>query len=173
MILGGALLDQLLKSTRARRAGALAAVPLNGWMAVEAWLANPNQMSYMNQLAFRAPHCWYLSDSNVEWGDETSALAAYLHERGETRVGEAFLGGFFLLRHYGIEREEAPPIPEQSTGARSVAIGAGFLNGSTVPSGSPGSGRDQQYQRVNFYDAYRPRTPEAIIGNSIYVFRVR
>ena len=41
------------------------------------------------------------------------------------------------------------------------------------PIGSPCSGRDQQHQRVNFYDAYRPRTPEAIIGNSIYVFRVR
>ena len=34
---------------------------------------------------------------------------------------------------------------------------------------SPGSGPDQQYQCVNFHDAYRPRTPEAIIGNSIYV----
>jgi hypothetical protein len=54
-----------------------------------------------------------------------------------------------------------------------TAIGASFLNGSTVPPGPPGSGRETEAQRVNYFDEYRHRTPEAIIGNSIYVFRMR
>ena len=54
-----------------------------------------------------------------------------------------------------------------------VAIGASFLNGSTVPPGEPGSGRETEPRRVNFFDEYRHRAPEAVIGNSIYVYRVR
>src|SRR5256714_7836136 len=54
-ILGGALLDRLIKMRRAHRAGTLAAVSLLCWMAVEAYRAYPNQMVYMNQLAGRAP----------------------------------------------------------------------------------------------------------------------
>jgi hypothetical protein len=128
----------------------------------------------MNQIASRAPHWWYLSDSNVEWGDDLRGLALYLQQHGETRVADATLGGFGILRFYGIERVD--PLVEKKDGAdspRYLAIGASYLNGSTVPWGGPGSGRDTLAGRVNFFDAYRRQTPEAIIGNSIYVFRVR
>ncbi|HEX3085278.1 MAG TPA: glycosyltransferase family 39 protein, partial [Pyrinomonadaceae bacterium] len=86
-ILSGGLLDALLRSKRVRRAGMVIAVALIAWIAVEAIRAHPNQMSYMNQLASRAPHWWYLSDSNVEWGDDARGLAEFLHARGETSVG--------------------------------------------------------------------------------------
>ena len=171
-ILVAALLDQMLKSRRVRRAGALVAISLLCWMGVEAWLTHPNQMTYMNQLASRAPHWWYLSDSNVEWGDDGRALAAFLRERGETSVREAVLGGFFVLPSYGIDRVDAL-LPAPSQPPRYTAIGASFLNGSTITLGLPGSGRETEEKRVNFFDEYRHRTPEAIIGNSIYVFRVR
>ncbi|HEY9402576.1 MAG TPA: glycosyltransferase family 39 protein, partial [Pyrinomonadaceae bacterium] len=82
-ILGGALLDHLLKR---HRAGVLAVFALLAWAGVEAVRAYPDHMTYMNQLASRQPRWHYLSDSNVEWGDDVRALAAYLRERGETRV---------------------------------------------------------------------------------------
>ncbi len=54
-------------------------------------------MPYMNQLASARAPWWYLSDSNVEWGDDAKELAAYLRARGETRVRAMLLGGFATL----------------------------------------------------------------------------
>jgi hypothetical protein len=94
----------LLKSRHAARAGTLAAILVIGWIGVEAIRAFPNHMSYMNQLAVGKPHWWYLSDSNVEWGDDIAELAAYLRARGETRVRASFLGDFLVLHHYGVDQ---------------------------------------------------------------------
>jgi 4-amino-4-deoxy-L-arabinose transferase-like glycosyltransferase len=173
-ILAGALLERLLSSRRARRAGAFAAVALLCWAAFEAARAYPDHMTYMNQLASRAPHWWYLSDSNVEWGDDVRDLAAYLRARGETRVRGAFLGGFLTLRHYGVEYLNVlPEDPAVVTPpARYTAIGASFLNGSTVPLRKKPDGQmPTDRERVNTFDAYRRRKPEAIFGGSIYLFR--
>jgi hypothetical protein len=141
------------------------------WMAVEAVRVFPNHMSYMNQItAFgERPAWWYLSDSNVEWGDDQRDLARYLNDRGEHAVKGAFLGGFIVLHHYGVDYVDLLPGPAVYT--KYVAIGASFLNGSTVPTmprpdGSPTS----EAERVNMFDAYRRRTPEAVIGG-IYLFR--
>jgi hypothetical protein len=172
-ILGGALLDQLIKTRRTHRAGALVVLLVLGWMAIETYRAFPDHMVYMNQLASRAPHWWYLSDSNVEWGDDAPALVAFLRERGETRVGDAFLGGFFTLHYYGIERVDSLFPESQTDPPRYLAIGASYFNGSTIPPGPPGSGRETPQQRANFFEEYKHRKPEAVFGNSIYVFRVR
>ncbi|MGH9955643.1 MAG: ArnT family glycosyltransferase, partial [Pyrinomonadaceae bacterium] len=84
-ILSGAMLADLLSVTRGKRWKGLAViVAVLGWAGYEAIRAYPNQMSYMNQLASARPHWWYLSDSNVEWGDDIKDLATYLRARGET-----------------------------------------------------------------------------------------
>jgi hypothetical protein len=168
-ILSGALLERIWKSRRARRAGALAAVVLLGWICVEAVRAYPDHMSYMNQLASGAPHWWYLSDSNVEWGDDTRALSEYLRERGETKVRAMFLGGFLTMHHYGVDYLDALATPPGT--ARYTAIGASFLNGSTVPDHASNGRPVTDEQRVNTFDEYRRRTPEKIFGGSIYLFR--
>ncbi len=173
-VLAGALLERLLRSRRARRAGAFAAAALLCWVAVEAARAFPDHVSYMNQLASRAPHWWYLSDSNVEWGDDVRSLAAYLRARGETRVGGAFLGGFMTLQHYGVEYVDLLNDADEPAGSpapRYTAIGASYLNGSTVPAYQL-DGRDvTESERVNTFDEYRRRKPEAVFGGSIYLFR--
>ncbi|HEX3557964.1 MAG TPA: glycosyltransferase family 39 protein [Pyrinomonadaceae bacterium] len=172
-ILSGALLERLLRSRRARRAGALAAAALLCWTVVEAARAYPDHMSYMNQMASRAPHWWYLSDSNVEWGDDVHDLAAYLRARGETRVRGAFLGGFLTLHHYGVDYLDLLVAdPSKLPAARYTAIGASFLNGSTVPLRKRPDGSTQtDAERVNSFDAYRRRAPEAVFGGSIYLYR--
>ena len=171
-ILGGALLASLLKSRRVARVGIVAAIALMCWIGLEAVRAFPNHMSYMNQLASRHPHWWYLSDSNVEWGDDVPALAAYLRARGETRVRANFLGDFIILHHYGVtpltmanETGEEPPK------TRYAAIGASYLNGSTMPETMIGGRPATESERVNFFDKYRHRTPEAVFGGSIYLYR--
>ena len=61
---------------------------LLGWMGGEAIRAHPDYLVYLNELA-RGPGWQYLSDSNIEWGDDTEALAAYLHAQGEHSVRAA------------------------------------------------------------------------------------
>jgi len=171
-MLGGALLASLLKSRQAARAGMLAAIAVLTWIGIEAVRAFPNHVSYMNQFAAGKPHWWYLSDSNVEWGDDIPALAAYLRARGETRVRASFLGDFLVLHHYGVEplrmiNENNQPLER----SRYAAIGASFLNGSTTPdfliNGRPAT----EDERVNFFARYRDKTPEAVFGGSIYLYR--
>lgn len=168
-LLGGALLDRWLRGPAVAR---LLAAGLLVWIGVEAVRAYPDHMPYMGPLASRHPNWHYLSDSNVEWGDDLRALAEYLHARGESRVRSATLGGYSTLAYLGIENVSLiGPDPPPPPPTRYVAIGASFLNGSTVPHGKIGGRELTEEQRINLFDAYRRRRPEAVIGGSIYVFR--
>lgn len=174
-IAGGALLDRLL-SLRYPRHLAIALVVLAfGWMSVEVLRAYPDYLPYMNQLASAHPHWWYLSDSNVEWGEDGRALAEYLRARGETEVTGAVSGGWGTLAQYGITyheifRKPGVPVPE----TRYVAIGASFLNGSTIYVSADENGKSiTDEERINYLAAYRTRQPEAVLGNSIYVYRMK
>ncbi len=172
-ILGGALLDRLLRTRRNHRLAVALVVIVMAACAAEAVRAYPHYIPYMNQFASGRPAWEYLSDSNVEWGDDAGALAGYLKERGETRVRASFLGGSVLLPLYGVSYIDllsppGAPLPE----TRYVALGASFLNGSTVPGWSEGSGRETKEQQRNFFIDYRNRTPEAVFGGSIYLYRM-
>lgn len=171
-LLGGALLDRLLSVRRARTLALALVIIIVAVCAVEAVRAYPNYISYMNQLASARPPWTYLSDSNIEWGDDAGALAAYLKAKGETRVRAAFLGGSVILPLYGVEYVDLLSPPEVNLeDTRYVALGASYLNGSTVPGWSEGSGRETEAQRQNYFARYRDRKPEAVFGNSIYLYR--
>jgi hypothetical protein len=173
LILSGALLNALCsaaKSKSARVAGVTVAVVALGWISFETVRVYPNYMPYMNQLASARPHWWYLSDSNVEWGDDARELAKYLRARGETRVRAMLLAGFATLDFYGVNYQDALA-PNTDPPPRYTALGASFLNGSTVPSYDVQGQRVSDEVRVNTFRSYRRRTPEAVIGNSIYVYR--
>jgi 4-amino-4-deoxy-L-arabinose transferase-like glycosyltransferase len=172
-ILGGALLDRVIRAKgSAGRAGLAATIVLLVWTGVEAARSYPHYMSYMNQVASGRPHWWYLSDSNVEWGDDVKELAAYLRARGETRVRSAILGGFMTLHFHGVENIDLMfRAPVELPETRYTAIGASFLNGSTVPAHAVDGVLISEQQRVNYFDAYRYRTPEAVFGGSIYLYR--
>jgi 4-amino-4-deoxy-L-arabinose transferase-like glycosyltransferase len=173
-ILSGAFLDRILNTTRPRKLGWVSVIVVLALCVFEALRVYPNYIPYMNQVASRRPHWTYLSDSNVEWGDDASGVATYLKARGETRVRAAFLGGSMTLPLYGVEYIDLLGSPEvKLEDTRYVAIGASFLNGSTVPSWSEGSGRETPELRHNYFARYREREPEAVIGNSIYLFRER
>jgi len=173
-ILGGAFLDSLLKIRRARPVVTAIVCAMFFWIGVENVRAFPNYLPYMNQLASKHPHWWYLSDSNVEWGDGAKELAAYLHDRGETRVQTAFLGDFFSLHYYGIESVSLiSPAAGEPEPTRYVAVGASFLNGSTIPEYYLRGKWPTDAQRINFLDEFRHRVPEVVIGNSIYVYRMK
>ena len=172
-IAGGAILDRLLRRRNRRQLAIIFVIVLLAWTAIEAFRAFPDYVPYMNQLASRHPHWWYLSDSNVEWGDDIAELASYLKARGERRVSGAFMGGWITLGSYDVEYVDmfAPGIAEHLP-TRYVAIGASYLNGSSVLPGESGTGRDTTDGRLNFFKMYRTRQPEAVFGGSIYLYRV-
>jgi hypothetical protein len=169
------LLDRLLSLRYPRHLAITLVVFAFGWMSVEVLRAYPDYLPYMNQLASAHPRWWYLSDSNVEWGEDGRALAEYLRARGETEVTGAVSGGWGTLAQYGITYHEIfpkPGVPVPDT--RYVAIGASFLNGSTIYVSADKNGKSlTDEQRVNYLAAYRTRQPEAVLGNSIYVFRMK
>ena len=172
-ILAGAMLDDLLGRARRRAPAAALAAAAFCWVGAEAARAYPDHMSYVNQLASGAPAWRLLSDSNVEWGDDVRALALYLRERGETKVGAALLN-WQLLEIYGVEQAAVFVRPGETPEAtRYVAIGASLLNGSTVPPGFDDGDELTEEQRVNYFDEYRRRAPEKVFGGSIYLYRVK
>lgn len=130
-ILGGAFLDYLIRLHRARRMAIAVVVLSLCWMCAETVRAYPHYMSYMNQLTWQHPRWYYLSDSNIEWGDDVRALAEYLRARDETKVRARLLGGRGILDQYGVKYVDllpsSPDVPLPET--RYVAIGASFLNG--------------------------------------------
>ncbi|HSE21919.1 MAG TPA: phospholipid carrier-dependent glycosyltransferase [Pyrinomonadaceae bacterium] len=170
-ILAGMMLEQLTRVSP-RSIGIVVISILLGWMLIEAVRTFPDYTPYMNQLAV-GPHWKYLSDSNVEWGDDVNGLAAYLKSRGETQVRAALSGGWLTLPLYGIDYISLAPPGKQQVDTRYVAIGASFLNGSTLPSFEINGRMITDSERVNFFDSYRNRTPEAIFGGEIYLFRER
>jgi hypothetical protein len=173
VILSAAFIDFLLRprpSKIARYAARAAGIVALSWMCFEAGRIYPHYMPYMNQLAFARPHWWYLSDSNVEWGDDSKALAFWLKARGESRVRGLLLGCFATLDFYQINYVDALSTTAEQP-PRYTALGASFLNGSTVPPYDIDGQRVSDDTRVNTFDSYRNRKPEVIIGNSIYVYR--
>jgi hypothetical protein len=173
-ISSGALLDSLLRKKLSRRTHLVLAssvLLMLVWAGVEAIRAYPNYMPYMNQFASARPHWWYLSDSNVEWGDDVKELAEYLRDRGETRTRALLLGGYVTLGFYGVEYLDALS-PVEPSPPRYLALGASFLNGSTVPGYEIDGRFVSEAERVNTFAEFRRRAPEAIIGDSIYVYRV-
>jgi len=170
-IAGGALLAQLLQARRLLGISVL--IVLLGWMSFEAMRTFPNYTPYMNQLASGHPHWYYLSDSNVEWGDDVNALADYLKARGETKVTAALSAGWSTLGRYGVDYLDMVSLPPDKTPeTRYVAIGASFLNGSVIPGDENVIGR-RFFERTNLFARYRNRKPEAVFGGSIYLFRER
>jgi hypothetical protein len=172
-ILSAALLDFLLRdrpSKAGRLLGRVAAAIALSWICLETVRAYPNYLPYMNQLASPRPHWWYLSDSNVEWGDDSKELASWLRSQGENRVRGLLLGCFATLDFYQVNYVDAlGEIPDPPP--RYTALGASFLNGSTIPPYEVDGRRVSDETRVNTFASYRNRKPEVIIGNSIYVYR--
>lgn len=171
-VASGALLDRLWTASKPRALGIAVVVLTLGWASVEAVRAFPDYIPYMNQFASGHPKWWYLSDSNVEWGDDLQALATYLQEHDQHSVRGALSAGWELTL-YGISYQEMWSRPAAGmVEPKYVAIGASFLNGSTVDlppdeNGDPVPDAD----RVNYFAAFRNREPEAVFGGTIYLYR--
>jgi hypothetical protein len=173
-ILGGACLDRLLKYARARVAAALVVVLLS-WMVVDAVRVYPDYLTFTNPLTFGKPGWVLLSDSNVEWGQDIGELARYLRAHGETELVGSLSGGWVTPALYEIKLLDFAPPDLSLSSTRYVALGAGFLNGSTVPTGLKDANGVEitEQQRRDYFSKYRTIVPEKVFGGSIYLYRAR
>jgi hypothetical protein len=141
-------------------------------MGFEAVRAFPDYVPYLNEIASAKPSWYYLSDSNIEWGDDVKALADYLKTRGESRVQAALSGGWSTLSQYDVEyldllKQAEHPVPR----THYIAIGASFLNGSTIPYWEEDGKLVTDNRRHELFSRFRTRTPEAVFGKTIYLFK--
>jgi hypothetical protein len=171
-LLTGAFLDWVLK-TRYVRAALILVVLLMGWTVFDAVVGYRNYLSFTNALTFGRPAWQLLSDSNVEWGEEIGDLGQYLRQQNERQITAAMAAGWMTPQLHGIQIVDYPPRDLRSSPTKYVAIGASYLNGSTVrgdlkdENGTPLS----EEQRVNYFANYRTLNPERVFGNSIYLYR--
>jgi hypothetical protein len=172
-LLAGAFLDRLLKVKQALRLVAFGIIVLFGWMLVDTIRVYPDYLSFTNPLTFGRPGWQVLSDSNVEWGEDIGALARYLHQQGESQLVGSLSGGWATPEMYDIQLLDFAPPDLETASTRYVAIGAGFLNGSTMAPDFKDAGGNvlSEEQRHNYFAKYRTLKPEKVFGNSIYLYR--
>ncbi len=93
-------------ATGASRRGAAVAAALGVWCAVEVARIHPHELSYFHDLAGgpeRAP--FLLDDSNVDWGQDLPALAAWQRAHPEARPLRISYFGTAEPAAYGVDAE--------------------------------------------------------------------
>jgi hypothetical protein len=141
-------------------AGALVAAGRHRWLplslaslcALSGLLAYPNFLSYFSLLGggTRGADRW-LSDSNLDWGQDLPALAAELRRRGIQDVALAYFGTA-RPEEWGIRAHAPGAPPDWYAVSRTLLVGL--------------------YRRGDPYAWLRARAPEALPGGSIALYHV-
>jgi hypothetical protein len=133
----------------------------------------PHTFTFFNLLIGGPGHgSQYLADSNIDWGQGLKALKSWMTRHDVPRVDLAYFGSADP-KYYGITYAGLPAaapgfrLPDAPAGWTQpslpgyVAISATVLTGVYL---------DEQWRL--FYSGLRRRTPTAVIGNSIFVYRL-
>jgi hypothetical protein len=144
-----------LESRGMSRIGAILLIVL----MVESASIYPNYLTFFNAAA-GGPRAGpkYLLDSNLDWGQAAKQLGAYMKERNIPQVCLSFFGHVDLPR-VGVRNVRLLPGADPESLDCVAAISATPLFG--------------LYVGMDAHAAFRARTPDAIVGNSIYVYDLR
>lgn len=129
----------------------------------------PDYLAYFNEVIGGPQSGWkYLSDSNLDWGEELPRLAKYIREKHVEDLKLAYLGGgnpeFYGIRAtsleipYAWESHDLPGQYEPSSGT--YAISVTFLQGTVFG------------ERRDYFKYFRERKAVARLGNSMFVYQV-
>ena len=174
MVLGGAAVAWLWDYPWRLRRAARAAVVLGlVWAAAAGLLIHPDHLAYFNELA-RGRGYLYLGDSNLDWGQDLNATAAYA-QAYEAETGRplatSYAGGADPA-HYGLtqpsitSREEAgdSDFAPANPAAGRYAINVSDLQGVGLVLG--------KLTEIDLYDWFRRREPLTTLGGSVFVYDV-
>jgi len=91
-----------------RPAGLGLALLLGGWYAGGTLRNHPHHLAYFNEIAGGPANGWrVLVDSNLDWGQDLKRLAAWMRERGVSRIKLSYFGSADPS-WYGIDAEALP-----------------------------------------------------------------
>lgn len=166
VLLAGKAVAECLQSKRKVISVALVAVCL--FQVVETTLVFPNYLAFFNQLVGGARNGHkYLVDSNLDWGQDLKGLKRWMDRNGVQHINLSYFGTADPA-YYGIDCTHLPGAPffAQHLVANLrlpgyVAVSVTNLRGVYFPEGSR-----------EFYKPLLERKPEAVIGYSIYVYRI-
>ena len=138
--------------------------------AVSSWRTFPSYLAYANELWGGPSNTYkYLTDSNVDWGQQLKATKQYLDQRGVKDCWFVYFAeGVAEPKYYGIPCKPLPTVntlwlnqqidvPASIDGP--VLISAGNLSGVEF---GPGS--------LNPYEQFKRLAPTAVIQHGVFVF---
>lgn len=144
---------------------------LLAWLGVRSYTVFPDYISHFNTLAGGADNgLQYLSDSNIDWGQDLRRFARIVKEKPLGKVRLAYFGTDNVWAYLSDKEVEtiAPPwggIPAASRYLRPepgvYAISATLLTGQFFP---------EQYR--DYYQEFRRRKPFLKAGHSLFLFKV-
>jgi hypothetical protein len=156
------LMLPLLAIVAVRYAPKWLTIALVALLAVESLSIYPDYLAFFNWPSGgpgNGPR--YLLDSNIDWGQDTKKLAAWLKARGQHEICGIYFG-LAVPAHYGIEGHELPGNDDTQERANLDCIAAASV--------TPLYGL---YIENDKYRWLREMTPTAKIGYSIYVYDLR
>jgi hypothetical protein len=142
------------------------------FQAVRTADAYPFYISHFNLLAGGGEHgLRYLSDSNLDWGQDLRELLAYVRGSGVQRVKAAYFGADNAWAYPGSERLErlaVPWSPEHVEGRRRIIIEPGYY----AISATFLSGHLFAPDYRDYFATFRVLKPVGKAGNSIFIYKV-
>ncbi len=166
-ILAGAMIARIMKQQR--KMMKVATVVLLMALPILVLKTYPDYLAYFNEVIGGPRNGWkYLSDSNLDWGEELPRLASFVRENQIDDLKLAYLGGgnpgFYGIHAamleipYAWEPHNVPRtyVPSPGTYAISVTLLQGAVLG----------------DHRNYFNYFRDREPSARLGESIFVYRV-
>ncbi|MFI5362500.1 MAG: hypothetical protein ACHQ49_11065 [Elusimicrobiota bacterium] len=146
------------------RAGRAVLAVAGSWLAVSASAASPRALAYVNELALGHGENW-LSDSNLDWGQDLPGLARQVAARGNPAIVLAYFGSgdpdAYGIRYVplvgttNVERQGNSHL--SSSGPFLFAISETHLVGT-------------YYVDHHAFDWLRSRRPVAVSGGSIFLY---
>jgi hypothetical protein len=152
-VLGGYGAARLVEAGRGRWMPA-AGLLLVAWAAADSFVAHPDYMAYFNPIASAHPEN-FLSETDLDWGQDLFRLAGRLRALGVTRVTMKYFGTAPLeLAGLPPHEELSPAVPVSGY----VAISVCYLAGEHAKDGS--------------YDWLKRYQPLERVGRSIFLYSI-
>lgn len=153
------------------RPGLFAAAGLMAWMAVRAVTVYPDYISSFNVLAGGPDRgLEYLSDSNIDWGQDAARLRDVIREQKIPHLRLAYFGMDNPFAHLPQDRFEliAPPWSDDLVKSTRMPLEPGYYAiSATLITGQFFAAKYRDY-----FAAFRSMRPIAKAGNSIFIYRV-
>ncbi|MCM3901695.1 MAG: glycosyltransferase family 39 protein [Pyrinomonadaceae bacterium] len=140
------------------------------FQAVSSWRSFPSYIAYSNELWGGPSNTYkYLTDSNVDWGQQLKATKRYLDQRGVKDCWFVYFAeGVAEPSYYGIP---CKPLPTINTLWVNQQIDVPpSIDGSVLISASNLSGVEFGPGSLNPYEQFKGLRPTAVIEHGVFVF---